>query len=562
MIILNKIVSFIRDGITKIREGCVDAQEKAVEAKRAECQEFMNVVDGAFGEYRDPNRCSYKLSELMVLVLLAKAAGKVTIEDINVWINEHTYELAQLHTNLSVTPSTSTIGRFMRNLDPAMLQTTFSETSIEEYTRRRKENGTYETDDPLEKDVIAFDGQNIRSTQLLKKQQDEEGPLRRETGFNVVSLTSKNEKMAISQRICTKKNQEVRAAFDMLTDEEIDISGTILTADALNTRPIIAQIARQKHADWLLNVKYNESTNLLDREQITEVFTKVRLALRDEPNTFNDKDVIVADFTDIEGGQYIQKRIIILPASRFRDVKNLSLYPDVAYFALIITSSTLLRCEGVSCSDESIFMTSLRNTYGNTPEGKKKFAQALIRAKKGEWNIETFHQFLDHDFDQDNRCVKSTASASNLTILNKIVLNILLKEREEINSYRSENSRVSLQHVMISCDSNLSYAFDLLVSNHIWKIDETLSAEEELVNHMTSNVEQLELDEYEELMQSNTYLSSEDHNYPQARSKKQEDEETLKQLQQPDMLMDAPLDIYAHSLKRRRRHAVESQRTA
>lgn len=562
MIILNKIVSFIRDGITKIREGCVDAQEKAVEAKRAECQEFMNVVDGAFGEYRDPNRCSYKLSELMVLVLLAKAAGKVTIEDINVWINEHTYELAQLHTNLSGTPSTSTIGRFMRNLDPAMLQKTFSETSIEEYTRRRKENGTYETDDPLEKDVIAFDGQNIRSTQLLKKQQDEEGPLRRETGFNVVSLTSKNEKMAISQRICTKKNQEVRAAFDMLTDEEIDISGTILTADALNTRPIIAQIARQKHADWLLNVKYNESTNLLDREQITEVFTKVRLALRDEPNTFNDKDVIVADFTDIEGGQYIQKRIIILPASRFRDVKNLSLYPDVAYFALIITSSTLLRCEGVSCSDESIFMTSLRNTYGNTPEGKKKFAQALIRAKKGEWNIETFHQFLDHDFDQDNRCVKSTASASNLTILNKIVLNILLKEREEINSYRSENSRVSLQHVMISCDSNLSYAFDLLVSNHIWKIDETLSAEEELVNHMTSNVEQLELDEYEELMQSNTYLSSEDHNYPQARSKEQEDEETLKQLQQPDMLMDAPLDIYTHSLKRRRRHAVESQRTA
>ena len=43
--------------------------------------------------------------------------------------------------------------------------------------------------------MIAFDGQNIRSTQLLKKQQDEEGPLRRETGFNVVSLTSKNEKM-------------------------------------------------------------------------------------------------------------------------------------------------------------------------------------------------------------------------------------------------------------------------------------------------------------------------------------------------------------------------------
>ena len=110
--------------------------------------------------------------------------------------------------------------------------------------------------------------------------------------------------------------------------------------------------------------------------------------------------------------------------------------------------------------------------------------------------------------------------------------------------------------------SNLSYAFDLLVSNHIWKIDETLSAEEELVNHMTSNVEQLELDEYEELMQSNSYLSSEDHNYPQARSKAQEDEETLMQMQQPDMLMDAPLGKYARSLKRRRRHAVESQRTA
>lgn len=563
MKILNKIVSFIRDKTIDIRKKFVGDQEKANEAKRAECQEFMNVIDEVFAacEYRELHKCSYTMSELMVSVLLAKSAGCFTISGIHAWIEDNSYNLAQLHPNLSGAPSTSTIGRFIRNLDPTTLQETFSETSQEEYTKRRKEHGTYETDDPLEKDVIAFDGQNIRSTQLLKKEQEEEGPLRRSTGFNIVSLSSKNEKMAISQRICTKKNQEVRAALDMLNDEEIDISGTILTADALNTRPVIAQMARKKHADWLLNVKYNESTNLLDREKITEVFTNVRVALRDDPDGFNDKDVIAADFSEAKGGHYFQKQIIILPASRFSDVKNLSLYTDVSYFAMIITSSTLLRCKDVSYGDESIIMTSLQNTYGNTPEGKKKFAKALVRAKLGEWNIETIHQFLDHDFDQDNRCVKSKASASNLTILNKIVLNALLKERDEINSYRTENSEVSLQRVMMLCNSKLSYAIDLLSSNLTWKKDDTPSVEDEQVNHMTSSVEQLKLDEYEELMQSNTHLSFEDRNSAPTRSKSQDDDEALRRLLQPNIPMETPLDKFARSLKRSR-HDTESLCTA
>lgn len=158
--------------------------------------------------------------------------------------------------------------------------------------------------------------------------------------------------------------------------------------------------------------------------------------------------------------------------------------------------------------------------------------------------------------------MKSASSASNLTILNKIVLNGLLKEREEINSYKTESTGVSLQHVMMSCDNDLGYAFNLLVSNLTWKKDETPSFEEEQVNHMTSSVEQLELDEYEKLMQSNTYLSFEDHNSEPTRSKAQEDEEALRQLQQADILMDAPLDKYARSLKRRRRANVESQLTA
>ena len=561
---LKPIISLIRFGITDILNKLAGAQEVANQAKRVACQEFMDTVDEVFreSEYRDTNRCSYKISALMLPVLLAKSAGCWSISEITYWIEKHRYGLALLHPTLSGMPSTSTIGRFIRRLNSAKLQKAFSETSVEEYTKRRKEHGTYETDDPLEKDVIAFDGQNIRSTQMLKKEQDEEGPLRRTSGFNVVSLTSKNEKMAISQRICTKKNQEVRAALDMLSDNEVDISGTILTADALNTRPQIALAARKKHADWLLNVKGNETTNLLDREKIQQVFTRVRLALREDPNSTIYKDAIVFDFSYVSGGRHFEKTIFILPASRFRDIKNLSLYTDTSYLAWVISTDTLLSCNGVSYNDESLFMTSLRNTYGNTPEGKKKFAQALIRAKLGEWNIETIHQFLDHDFDQDNRCVKSASSASNLTILNKIVLNGLLKEREEINSYKTESTGVSLQHVMMSCDNDLGYAFNLLVSNLTWKKDETPSFEEEQVNHMTSSVEQLELDEYEKLMQSNTYLSFEDHNSEPTRSKAQEDEEALRQLQQADILMDAPLDKYARSLKRRRRANVESQLTA
>ena len=93
MKILNKIVSFIRDKTIDIRKKFVGDQEKANEAKRAECQEFMNVIDEVFAacEYRELHKCSYTMSELMVSVLLAKSAGCFTISGIHAWIEDNSY---------------------------------------------------------------------------------------------------------------------------------------------------------------------------------------------------------------------------------------------------------------------------------------------------------------------------------------------------------------------------------------------------------------------------------------------------------------------------------------
>ena len=123
-----------------------------------------------------------------------------------------------------------------------VLQTLFCNISQDDYIKRRKEHGTYDTDDLMQIDQVAFDGQCMNATKLLKKEQNEEGGLKRESGFQIVSLASKKEKMVLAQRICTKRNQEVSETLKMLT-ESIDISGTVLTADALNTCPAFAEAA-------------------------------------------------------------------------------------------------------------------------------------------------------------------------------------------------------------------------------------------------------------------------------------------------------------------------------
>lgn len=540
--LLEPIVPFLSTSIDIIRMAKVKNDDEIKKSTRNDCDSLLKIFDEIFSdcEFRDTERCSYSLPSMILRIFLAVAAESTAVTQITKWVHDHQYDLAELHPELSGEPSYSSIFRCVSRMPSEVLQTLFCNISQDDYTKRRKEHGTYDTDDLMQIDQVAFDGQCMNATKLLKKEQNEEGGLKRESGFQIVSLTSKKEKMVLAQRICTKKNQEVSETLKMLT-EGIDISGTVLTADALNTCPAIAEAAIKCRAHWLLNVKRNHSRNLLERDQIEHVFTKAIIAHRENPYSYSD--LITEDFSEIKGGYHFRKTIYVLPVSRFLKADpNLSKYPEIKYVAMIFSHDTLLRCDNVSYCSEDIFITSLENKYGNSPEAKKKFALGLVNVKISEWCVETIHQFLDHDFRQDNLCLKKAETASNRSIIHKFVLNGLLKEREEINSFKDENAAVSLNYVMSSCNARIDYAFRLLF-NIPWK-KQRPSETDTLVEEMRCSVEELELYEYQELMESNTPLSPVEHYGLSVRIMEPETEFS-------EQSREIPLEKFSHKRKRR-----------
>ena len=79
-----------------------------------------------------------------------------------------------------------------------------------------------------------------------------------EAEYQTVSLVSHHDKQPIANRIFTEKGGEIAAVFALL--EEVDITGSVITLDALHTtRDTAAAILHSHRAHYLLSVKGNAS---------------------------------------------------------------------------------------------------------------------------------------------------------------------------------------------------------------------------------------------------------------------------------------------------------------
>ena len=77
-----------------------------------------------------------------------------------------------------------------------------------------------------------------------------------EAEYQTVSLVSHHDKQPIASRILTEKGGEIAAVLALL--EEVDITGSVITLDALHTtRDTAAAILHSHRAHYLLSVKGN-----------------------------------------------------------------------------------------------------------------------------------------------------------------------------------------------------------------------------------------------------------------------------------------------------------------
>lgn len=98
-------------------------------------------------------------------------------------------------------------------------------------------------------EVVAIDGKT------LKGSYDRENSLK---SLQMVSAWSSSHRLVLGQVPVDKKSNEITAIPMLL--EQLDVSGAIITIDAMGTQTAIAQNIQEAKADYILTLKSNHPT--------------------------------------------------------------------------------------------------------------------------------------------------------------------------------------------------------------------------------------------------------------------------------------------------------------
>jgi predicted transposase YbfD/YdcC len=339
-----------------------------------------------FADLRDPRLERTKAHDLMTILVIAICAS---IAGANDWVAVAEFgrsKQAWFATFLDLPngiPSHDTFWRVFRALDPEQFQTCFV-------------NWIRATSPLIGGQVIALDGKQLRRSH--------DKGLGRNAIYMVSAWATANH-LVLGQRKVAEKSNEITAIPELL--QALDLTGCLVTLDAIGCQTAIAQLIVDRGADYVLALKANQG-QLYD-------------------------DVVLL-FADLAASQYQaytydyaktwnkgHGRIELREAWTISDPKVLKHLRHANEFARLTTVMMVRherRC-GAEISVETRYYISSTQTS----------AAHLLRSKRRHWRIEnSLHWILDIAFREDESRVRKGHGAQNLAILRHIALNLLKQE--------------------------------------------------------------------------------------------------------------------------------------
>ena len=188
-----------------------------------------------FSALTDPRqvwKVVYPLPEILLLVLGATLAGAGDFVEARWWGREQLPFLRRFLPFRHGIPSHDTLNDVVNALDPELFKTCFV-TWVEALRER-------------EPDIVAIDGKTSRRSHARAKGR---APL------HLVSAWASRQRLVLGQEAVAGKSNEIKAIPLLL--ERLQLSGALVTIDAIGCQTKIAQAIRAKGADYLLAVKGN-----------------------------------------------------------------------------------------------------------------------------------------------------------------------------------------------------------------------------------------------------------------------------------------------------------------
>ena len=242
--------------------------------------------------------------------------------------------------------------------------------------------------------LIAIDGKTLRGSYDRR-----DG---KAAAVHMVSAWASENKLSLGQVVVSEKSNEITAIPELL--ELLDVSGAVVTIDAMGCQKEIAELIREGSGDYVLAVKQNQPTLYEQVEEAIDAGLERDTAALDERQT-----------VDTGHGRQETRTYVIFPAPETVDPEGL--WRDLSAVGMAITEST--DSQGCCRLEAFSFILSVLLSA-------KEFAGAV----RGHWSIENnLHWQLDVSFREDESRVRRDHAPANLSVIRRFALGLLKLER-------------------------------------------------------------------------------------------------------------------------------------
>lgn len=254
-------------------------------------------------------------------------------------------------------------------------------------------------------EVVAIDGKSLRGTREAGKK----------AIVHMVSAWANSNNLVLAQRKVEEKSNEITAIPRLL--EVLELSGTVVTIDAMGCQRAIAQQIMEKRADYVLAVKENQG-HLLD-------------GIKDSFQMLSADSV--AEEIDCGHGRVERRRCSV--------IADTSLVEKAAEWASLqglvrIEAERYHKATGETERETRYYITSLG------PD-----AARLNSAIRQHWGIENkLHWVLDVGFGEDLSRKRAGHAAQNFSLINRIALNLLKQDKSSKRGIKGKRLKAGWNH--------------------------------------------------------------------------------------------------------------------
>jgi predicted transposase YbfD/YdcC len=358
---------------------------------------------GYFEKLEDPRGkqgWEHKFLSIVLIAVLAVIAGASGWDDIELYAESHEPWLATFLDLRNGVPHADTYRRVFERIEPAALQECFL-AWVKSVIKQ------------LGGQVIPIDGKRLRGSYDREQHQ---------SALQVVSAWASENRILLGQVKVDDKSNEIKAIPALLA--LLDISGCIITIDAMGTQSEIAAEIRQRGADYVLSLKANHPTLY---QQVSQWFQAAEATAFEGIEFSYDQRV--------EGGHHRieNRKLWAVPVSQMGGLYGEQQWSGLQTVVMVVRVRHLWN---KTTREVQFYLTSLPCD-----------AQRISRAIRLHWGIENqLHWVLDVTFSEDASRIRRGHSPENFTLLRKMAISLLNQETSSKRSLRQKTKLAAMNN--------------------------------------------------------------------------------------------------------------------